>query len=297
MWRLALGVRGLVVCVALLLGATSIAAHHSFDAEFDRNKPVIVTGVVTRVDWFNPHAHVFVDVTDESGKIVNWDFELAGPNGLMRRGWRRDSLKPGDTVTVAGYMAKNAPHVGNASAITTKDGRKMFAAAACFTCHRFANEGGMTGPDLTSAGGRYSPRDLIDQILAPSKEINEQFVPVIIRRKKGTPITGVIVNLKGDSVIVNADPADPNDLVNVDRKDVKSMEPSRAIADAGGAAGNDDEGRGPRPGGVHALGRRPEARGVHEVKHGVGDCKRRRPSSPSAAVSTHTSTSLPRGPN
>ena len=108
MWRLALGVCGLVVCAALLLGATSIAAHHSFDAEFDRNKPVTVTGVVTRVDWFNPHAHVFVDVKDESGRIVNWDFELAGPNGLMRRGWRRDSLKPGDTVTVAGYMAKNA---------------------------------------------------------------------------------------------------------------------------------------------------------------------------------------------
>ena len=79
MWRLALGVRGLVVCGGLLLGAASIAAHHSFDAEFDRNKPVTVTGVVTRVDWFNPHAHVFVDVKDESGKIVNWDFELAGP--------------------------------------------------------------------------------------------------------------------------------------------------------------------------------------------------------------------------
>jgi hypothetical protein len=130
MWRLARGVRGLVVSGGLLLCAASIAAHHSFDAEFDRNKPVTVTGVVTRMDWFNPHAHVFVDVKDESGKIVNWDFELAGPNGLMRRGWRRDSLKPGETVTVAGYMAKNAPHVGNASAITTQDGRKMFAGSS-----------------------------------------------------------------------------------------------------------------------------------------------------------------------
>ena len=130
MRRLALGVRGLVVCGGLLLCAASITAHHSFDAEFDRNKPVTVTGVVTRVDWFNPHAHVFVDVKDESGKIVNWDFELAGPNGLMRRGWRRDSLKLGETVTVAGYMAKNAPHVGNASAITTQDGRKMFAGSS-----------------------------------------------------------------------------------------------------------------------------------------------------------------------
>ena len=129
MWRLALGVRGLVLC-GLVLGLVPTSAHHSFDAEFDRNKPVTVTGVVTRVDWFNPHAHVFVDVKDESGKVVNWDFELAGPNGLMRRGWRRDSLKPGETVTVAGYLAKNAPHVGNASAIITKDGRKMFAGSS-----------------------------------------------------------------------------------------------------------------------------------------------------------------------
>jgi len=150
MWRLTPGARGLrhwqpvkgsagrsrggaswlILCGGLLVGAASIAAHHSFDAEFDRNKPVTVTGVVTRVDWTNPHAHVFVDVKDESGKIVNWDFEMAGPNGLMRRGWRRDSLKPGETVTVAGYMAKNAPYVGNASAITTKDGRKMFAGSS-----------------------------------------------------------------------------------------------------------------------------------------------------------------------
>jgi putative heme-binding domain-containing protein len=127
--------------------------------------------------------------------------------------WTLDELAAGTEAGLRGRSFEN--------------GRKMFAAAACFTCHRFANEGGMTGPDLTSAGGRYSPRDLIDQILAPSKEINEQFVPVIIRRNKGTPITGVIVNLKGDSVIVNADPADPNDLVNVDRKDVKSMELSK----------------------------------------------------------------------
>ena len=126
----AIGVGGLVLGVGLGLGAVSVAAHHSFDAEFDRNKPVTVTGVVTRVDWFNPHAHVFVDVKDDSGKVVNWDFELAGPNGLMRRGWRRDSLKPGEMVTVAGYLAKNAAHVGNASAITTNDGRKMFAGSS-----------------------------------------------------------------------------------------------------------------------------------------------------------------------
>jgi putative heme-binding domain-containing protein len=107
-----------------------------------------------------------------------------------------------------------------------ENGRKMFAAAGCFACHRFANEGGMTGPDLTGAGGRYSPRDLLDQVIHPSKEINEQFVPVVIKRNDGTSITGVIVNLNGDGVTVNPDPADPNDRVTVDRKDVRSMEPS-----------------------------------------------------------------------
>jgi hypothetical protein len=122
-------------CAALVgsvvfVGTVAVEAHHSFDAEFDRNKPVTLTGVVTRVDWLNPHAHVFVDVKDETGKTVNWNFELAGPNGLMRRGWRRDSLKPGETVTVAGYLAKNAPHVGNASSITTSTGRKMFAGSS-----------------------------------------------------------------------------------------------------------------------------------------------------------------------
>jgi hypothetical protein len=119
-----------VSSVMLLASAISALAHHSFDAEFDRNKPVIVTGSVTKVEWTNPHARVYVDVKDETGKVVNWDFEMAGPNGLMRRGWTRKSLKPGDEVTVTGYGARNVPHLGNASSITMKDGRKMFAGSS-----------------------------------------------------------------------------------------------------------------------------------------------------------------------
>ncbi len=107
------------------------------------------------------------------------------------------------------------------------NGRKMFAAAACFTCHRFGSEGGMTGPDLTAAGGRYSPHDLLDQILNPSKEINEQFVPMVITTKDEEIISGVIVNLNGDQVSVNTNPADPHQLVSVDRKEVMSIEPSK----------------------------------------------------------------------
>jgi len=106
-------------------------------------------------------------------------------------------------------------------------GRKMFAAGGCFACHRFANEGGMTGPDLTGAGGRYSPRDLLDQVINPSKEINEQFVPVIVKMKNGDIVTGVVVNLNGDRVSVNTDMFDPNQQVNINRTQVESIEPSK----------------------------------------------------------------------
>ncbi|MBA4150408.1 MAG: c-type cytochrome [Verrucomicrobia bacterium] len=107
------------------------------------------------------------------------------------------------------------------------NGRKMFGAAGCFACHRFGNEGGMTGPDLTGSGGRYSARDFLDQILNPSKEINEQFVPMIITRNDGETITGVIVNLNGDNVMVNTDPANPFQQEKIDRKLVKSIEVSK----------------------------------------------------------------------
>jgi len=105
-------------------------------------------------------------------------------------------------------------------------GRRMFGAAACFTCHRFGNEGGMTGPDLTGAGGRYSPHDFLDQIINPSKVINEQFVPIVVTKIKGETAVGVVVNLNGDSVTLNTDLSDPNQRVTIDRKEVKSIEPS-----------------------------------------------------------------------
>jgi hypothetical protein len=105
-------------------------------------------------------------------------------------------------------------------------GRKMFSGAACYTCHRFGNAGGMTGPDLTGAGGRYSPHDLLDQIINPSKVINEQFAPIIVTKNNGEILSGVVVNLSGDGVTLNTDLSDPNQRVNVDRKEVKSIEPS-----------------------------------------------------------------------
>jgi len=106
-------------------------------------------------------------------------------------------------------------------------GRKLFGAVGCYACHRFGNEGGMTGPDLTGAGGRYSPRDLLDAIVNPSKEINEQFVPTVITKIDGTQVIGTIVNLNSDTVKVNTDGSDPNQQVSVDRKQVTSIEPSK----------------------------------------------------------------------
>ena len=108
-----------------------------------------------------------------------------------------------------------------------ENGRKMFGAATCFACHHFGNEGGMTGPDLTTAGARYNARDFLDQVINPSKEINEQFVPVVLTKTDGEKITGIIVNLNGDTVQVNTDLTDPNQRLGVDRKLVVKMEPSK----------------------------------------------------------------------
>src|SRR3977135_2387243 len=89
---------------SVMLMAARLFAHHSFAAEFDSNKRIVLTGSVTKVEWTNPHAHFYIDVKDPSGTVVNWNFELNGPNGLLRRGWTRTSLKRGDVVTARGVL-------------------------------------------------------------------------------------------------------------------------------------------------------------------------------------------------
>ena len=102
-------------------------AHHSFAAEFDDKKPIVLKGVVTKVEWENPHVYFYVDVKDEHGKVVNWALEGGPPNGLIRAGWRRDSLKVGDVVTVDAYLAKDGSNFADARRVTFPDGRKVFS--------------------------------------------------------------------------------------------------------------------------------------------------------------------------
>ena len=109
----------------LLLSASGLQAHHSFGAEYDDAKPVTITGVISKVDWENPHIHFYVDVKDDAGAVVQWKFEGFPPNMLIRQGWRKDTMKPGDTVTVFGWRARDGSNLAHSREITFADGKKM----------------------------------------------------------------------------------------------------------------------------------------------------------------------------
>jgi uncharacterized protein DUF6152 len=121
----------LITGLGLLLSAEHIsAAHHSFTAEYDSAKIMQFAGTVTKVEWTNPHARFYVDVKDDRGAVTNWNFELGSPLLLRKLGWRQDSLKIGDQVSVEGYLAKDGAKMANARKITLADGRKVFAGSS-----------------------------------------------------------------------------------------------------------------------------------------------------------------------
>ena len=116
-----------LLCATGLMLTAPLIAHHSFGAEYDADKPVTVSGVVTKVEWVNPHCQFFVDVKDEKGAVANWKFAGYPPSVLYRTGWKRgESLKPGDSVTIFGWRARDGTNWAHARQVTFADGKKLF---------------------------------------------------------------------------------------------------------------------------------------------------------------------------
>jgi len=116
-----------VAGIGVMLAVGSAAAHHAFSAEFDLNRPVKLVGTITKTEWVNPHAWVYLDVKGTDGEVKNWAVELGPPNALLRRGWKKTSMPFGAQITVEGFAAKNGKEFANASDITLPDGTKIFA--------------------------------------------------------------------------------------------------------------------------------------------------------------------------
>jgi Family of unknown function (DUF6152) len=143
--------RSVLACfIALLFAALPALAHHSFAAEYDSQKPIKLTGTVTKVEWMNPHIYYYVDVKDKAGKITSFAVEGGTPNQLYRQGWRKDSLRVGDVVTVQGYLAKDGANHVNGRMVILADGTRVFGGSS--------DDGGPAAESYDRSGDRKSER-------------------------------------------------------------------------------------------------------------------------------------------
>lgn len=119
-----------LMMVGVILAATPAFAHHSFAAEYDINKKVTMTGVISKIEWTNPHTYYYLDVTGSDGKVVTWALEGFPPSSLTRIGWKRDTIKVGDKVTVVAFLSHDGSHRANGREYTLPNGRKLLAGAS-----------------------------------------------------------------------------------------------------------------------------------------------------------------------
>lgn len=130
------GILTAAACSLLLGAALPAFAHHSFQAEYDSTKPITIKGTIKKLDWVNPHAYFWIEETGPDGKVTTWAFETLSPNALARQGWNRNSLKPGESVVVEGYLAKDGKPLAdgsihaNSKSVTRADGRKVFVGSS-----------------------------------------------------------------------------------------------------------------------------------------------------------------------
>ena len=115
------------IAIALPLASAALSAHHSFAAQYDATKPIEMRGTVTKVEWTNPHARIYIDVRDDTGQTANWNFEMASPNILVRNGWKQNTVRIGDRITVSGYLARKGEHMAIAGAVADATGKPIFA--------------------------------------------------------------------------------------------------------------------------------------------------------------------------